>query len=384
MSTDRIGITTSLPIEVIIASGRRPVDLNNLFMAGDRASERVELAERRGFPRTVCAWVKGIYATVLEEGIETVVGVVRGDCSQTLALLEVLRHEGVEVIHFDYPAERDGRELDRVIRALEGRFGVDRARSEAVREGLVPMRERLRELDRRIGLGLPAGCAAPSTAKATEGSVRHSSEGAKVGARAHEILVSGSDLAAGRPEELSKDLEGILARLPGPGEQEKNLSESRSAPIRLALAGVPPIISGLFERVEELGGTIVLMEMAREFAMVRPSGSLIEQYLNYTYPYDIFYRTDVLARECRRRRVEGLVHYVQSFCFRTIQDRLIRERLDLPVLTLEGDRPSPIDERTATRIETFLEVLRSHRSARGPKPSAEDSAGEGPTGGGGS
>ena len=75
MSGREVGITTTLPVEVLLAAGLAPVDLNNRFVASDRAAARVELAERRGFPRNVCAWVKGIYGTMIEEGIPTVVGV---------------------------------------------------------------------------------------------------------------------------------------------------------------------------------------------------------------------------------------------------------------------------------------------------------------------
>jgi len=110
-----VGITTSVPVEVLLAAGAVPVDLNNRFMASGRAPERVELAERRGFPRNVCAWVKGLYGTVLEEGIRTVVGVTQGDCSLTHALLEVLQTEGVEVIPFEFPYSRDQDALEREI-----------------------------------------------------------------------------------------------------------------------------------------------------------------------------------------------------------------------------------------------------------------------------
>ncbi len=53
----------------------------------------------------------------------------------------------------------------------------------------------------------------------------------------------------------------------------------------------------------------------------------------------------------------GLIHYVQSFCHRQIEDRLWRERMQLPILTLEADRPGKVDERTRTRIEAFMERL---------------------------
>ena len=85
---------------------------------------------------------------------------------------------------------------------------------------------------------------------------------------------------------------------------------------------------------------------------------LAEQYFHYTYPYDVFGRLADLQEAVRTRRLDGLVHYTQSFCFRQMFDQIIRERLNLPVLTIEGDRPSPLDSRTRMRLEAFVDVLR--------------------------
>lgn len=336
MSEMLVGITTSLPIEVIIAAGMRPVDLNNLFISSPRASERIELAERRGFPRNVCAWVKGLYGTVLEEGIRTVIGVVQGDCSLTHALLELLKSEGVETIWFDFPYSRSREDLERSIKALEARLGTSRTSSEAVRERLVPLRQLLGQLD-----SLMADC-----------------RGKGLAARAHNVILSGSDLMSGRPDELESRARTIL--------EDMRKSAPIDGPIRLALAGVPPIVSDLFEHVERLDARIILAEMPREFAMVRPAQTLIEQYLAYTYPYDAFYRFEQFLQEVERRRADGIIHYVQSFCFRGVQDRLLREMSSVPVLTLECDRPSPLDGRTVTRLEAFIEMLR--RSRRKDRP----------------
>jgi benzoyl-CoA reductase/2-hydroxyglutaryl-CoA dehydratase subunit BcrC/BadD/HgdB len=52
------------------------------------------------------------------------------------------------------------------------------------------------------------------------------------------------------------------------------------------------------------------------------------------------------------------------FCFRQIQDILMKQYLEIPILTLEGDRPGMIDGRTATRLETFIEMVREKISCR--------------------
>jgi benzoyl-CoA reductase/2-hydroxyglutaryl-CoA dehydratase subunit BcrC/BadD/HgdB len=86
---------------------------------------------------------------------------------------------------------------------------------------------------------------------------------------------------------------------------------------------------------------------------------IVDQYLEYTYPYHIRFRLEDIKREIRRRRLDGIIHYVQAFCFRQIEDMIIRNELDLPVLTIEGNRPGRIDVRTKIRIEAFLDMLRA-------------------------
>jgi benzoyl-CoA reductase/2-hydroxyglutaryl-CoA dehydratase subunit BcrC/BadD/HgdB len=92
--------------------------------------------------------------------------------------------------------------------------------------------------------------------------------------------------------------------------------------------------------------------------MPGPTENLTEQYLRYTYPYSFFERLEDIRRETGHREVRGIVHYVQSFCFRQIEDILLRKEIRLPVLTLEGDMPGPLDGRTRIRIQAFIEMLR--------------------------
>jgi len=121
---------------------------------------------------------------------------------------------------------------------------------------------------------------------------------------------------------------------------------------------VPPIISDLYDFLEGLGARVVFNETQRQFSMADSLDSdLIGQYLTYTYPYSVFYRLEDIRRHLSIRRIHGVVHYVQSFCFRQIQDGLIRRNLSVPVLTLEGDTPGPLDARNKLRLEAFVESL---------------------------
>jgi benzoyl-CoA reductase/2-hydroxyglutaryl-CoA dehydratase subunit BcrC/BadD/HgdB len=84
---------------------------------------------------------------------------------------------------------------------------------------------------------------------------------------------------------------------------------------------------------------------------------LVDQYARYTYPYEIFGRIADIKAEVGRRRISGLIHYTQSFCFRQIQDMIIRKRIDVPVLTIEGEFPTQLDARTKVRLQGFVEML---------------------------
>ena len=103
----RIGMTTTIPVEVVLAAGHTPVDLNNIFITAPEAGEMVARAEMDGYPRNACAWIKGIYAAALDHGIETVIAVTQGDCAQTHAMIETLVEQGVRIIPFAYPYDRD-------------------------------------------------------------------------------------------------------------------------------------------------------------------------------------------------------------------------------------------------------------------------------------
>ena len=128
--------------------------------------------------------------------------------------------------------------------------------------------------------------------------------------------------------------------------------------MRLGFAGIPPIFTDLWDYLEELGAAVVFHEFPRQFSMPYESRDLVEQYLRYTYPYDIGGRLADLKEAVATRRLDGLVHYTQSFCFRQMFDQTIRDNLNLPILTIEGDRPTPLDSRTRMRLEAFVDVLR--------------------------
>jgi benzoyl-CoA reductase/2-hydroxyglutaryl-CoA dehydratase subunit BcrC/BadD/HgdB len=322
----RIGITTTIPSEVIWASGMVPVDLNNLFITSGHRDRLIKTAERDGYPRNVCGWIKGIYGVLADEaGLDTVVAVTQGDCSNTHALMETLQLRGVRTIPFAYPWDRDPDLLRREITRLARELGTTVEDAERMGATLEPLRRSLDRLDEMTWR-----------------------ENRVTGRENHLWLVSSSDCNSDY-RTFERELDAFLgeAARRGPCRQ----------PVRLAYLGVPPILDDLYDVVEDYGARVVFNEVQRQFSLPVREGGLIEQYRAYTYPYDIFHRLDFILPELERRGVHGVIHYVQSFCHRQIEDLILRKRIALPVLTIEGEQPGRVDERTKIRLQAFTELL---------------------------
>ncbi|MFO7784741.1 MAG: 2-hydroxyacyl-CoA dehydratase family protein [Thermodesulfobacteriota bacterium] len=321
----RIGITTTIPVEIVYAAGLRPVDLNNLFITSPHPEGFLETAEAAGFPRTVCAWIKGMYGVVMNSGLDRVIAVTGGDCSNTVALAEVLERRGVRVHRFDYPLDRDRAMLERAMELLLEELAVSWDRVHEAAERLDRIREKLRRMDRMTY-----------------------QENVVSGRENHQFLVNSSDFGS-NPDAYEEALDAFLA--------ESVCRSPFESSVRLGFVGVPPIFDDLYETLEQLGARIVFNEVQRQFSLPVGGRDLVDRYLAYTYPYGLEERIRDIGRAAKERGLHGLIHYTQTFCHRQIHDILLRESLGLPILTLEGDRPGPLDGRTLTRVETFLEVL---------------------------
>jgi benzoyl-CoA reductase/2-hydroxyglutaryl-CoA dehydratase subunit BcrC/BadD/HgdB len=328
----KIGITTTVPIEVIYAAGHVPVDLNNVFVSHPACERLLEEAEVVGFPRSFCAWIKGIYGVVKEmHDLAAVVAVTQGDCSNTHALMETLQSEGVEVIPFAYPYEREYELLAVQMEIFMRRLGVDKDRVDETMRRLDAVRAKAHEIDRLTW-----------------------DEGLVKGFENHLYLVSCSDME-GDPASFEARLETFTHEVRTRAGQGglRNADEM----IRLGYVGVPPLAPALYDFLEDLGARVVYNETQRQFSLPFATQDVVEKYRLYSYPYSIFYRLEDIRAEIERRRLAGVVHYVQSFCFRQVEDIILRKSLDIPVLTLELDRSTHIDARTGTRLESFVSML---------------------------
>ncbi|MGQ9476687.1 MAG: 2-hydroxyacyl-CoA dehydratase family protein [Actinomycetota bacterium] len=334
----KIGITTTVPIEVIYAAGHIPVDMNNVFVSHPERERLIEEAELAGFPRSFCAWVKGIYGAAREMGdLGAVVAVTQGDCSNTHGLMETLQSEGWEVIPFAYPYERDYELLRAQIEAFMRRLGVGWEEVGQAMERLDRVRRKAHRLDDLTWR-----------------------EGLLTGLENHHLLVGCSDME-GDPEAYGRKLDHLLGRAKG---REGDPGFARAGEmVRLGYLGVPPMAPELYDYLETLGARVIYNEVQRQFSLPFRARDLVEKYRRYSYPYSIFYRLKDIRRETERRRLDGFIHYVQSFCFRQVEDIILRRSLSLPMLTLELDRSSRLDARTKMRMENFVSMLR--RGKRG-------------------
>ena len=100
----------------------------------------------------------------------------------------------------------------------------------------------------------------------------------------------------------------------------------------MAYKGLPPIFTALHQLLELMGARMVFNEVQRQFSMPVESSDIIEQYLHYTYPYGAFARLEDIEEQLAVRDVQGVIHYTQTFCFRQIEDLIVRERLKIRIL----------------------------------------------------
>ena len=325
-----IGLTSTIPVEIVFAAGLKPVDLNNLFISSEKPERFIAQAETAGFSHNICAWIKGIYATSLSHGVKRIIAVTGGDCSNTVALGEVLSRMGIEVVPFEYPFNRDRYRLKDEMTKLMGILSASWEDTRKVKLRLDRVRAKLKELDRLTY-----------------------EENLITGLENHLFLVSSSDFTSD-VDLYEKKLDEFLIKV------KKRRPEDKG--IRLGYLGVPPIFGQFYEYIESLGARVVFNEVQRQFSLPYGCDDMVDLYLNYTYPYNIEGRIADIRKAITQRALDGLIHYTQTFCYRQIYDIILRENLSLPMLTLEGDRPGPVDSRTAIRIETFIEMLRDKRS----------------------
>lgn len=323
----KIGLTTTVPVEVLIASDYTPIDLNNLFITSKNHLKYIDIAERNGFPKSLCAWIKGIYGACLENDIKEIVGVMEGDCSNTKALIEVLQLKGIKVYPFSFPHSHKKEDVEIEIRKFMDIFDVSIDEVENVRKRLNKIRALAKEIDELTYIDNKA-----------------------TGFENHLYQVSLSDFN-GDVDSFETDL---IKKI-----NETKIREPLNKKLRLGYIGVPPMTADIYEFVNEFNAHFVFNEVQREFAFPRADKALniFEQYYDYTYPYDTEFRIKYLKKEIDERKLDGIIHYTQAFCYRAVEDIVLKQKLDIPILNIEGDKLNTLDARTKLRLEAFLDML---------------------------
>ncbi|HEX2967095.1 MAG TPA: 2-hydroxyacyl-CoA dehydratase [Syntrophorhabdaceae bacterium] len=324
MNKNTIGFTTTVPMEIIFAGGFTPCDLNNVFIDDERPERFILRAETDGFPKSMCNWIKGLYGVIMENSVSTVITVMEGDCSNTQALSEILRYRGIRTIPFSFPYDRDREVLAREISKLKNELRVTEDNLRRVELEITEARRPLLKIDELTW-----------------------KDGLVSGAENHLWLVRASDML-GDYTSYRKDAETFTAEA---------LKRQSMKGVRLGCIGVPPIFSDFHDFIESVGGRVVFNETQRQFSMPFTTHDVVDRYLNYTYPYGIFARLEDIRKEIERREIQGIIHYVQAFCYRAIEDVILREVLRVPIVSIEGDLPRRLDTRTRMRIEAFIEML---------------------------
>lgn len=330
----KIGLTTTVPVEVLIAAGYSPVDLNNIFITSEDYLKYIDIAERDGFPKSLCAWIKGLYGVCLENNIKEIVGVIGGDCSNTKALVDVLKLSGIKVYPFSFPTSHNLQDVEKEIKSFMNMFNVTCEEVEKVRKRLNEVRRLGKEVDEL-------------TYKENKAN----------GFENHLYQVSLSDFNGN-----VDSFEGELIRL----IEDIKKREPIDKKLRLGYIGVPPMTVDIYKFVEDFNASFVYNEVQREFAFPRyeKASNIFQQYYDYTYPYDTEFRIEELKNQIVERKLDGIIHYTQAFCHRAIEDIVLKEKLDIPILNLEGDKLSKLDARSKLRLEAFLDMLLDSKEAK--------------------
>lgn len=323
----KIGFTTTIPVEFVLAGGNIPVDLNNVFVCNPNPNQLIDEAQDDGLPRNCCSWIKGLYSVaVKEKAVDEVISVTNGDCSNTHALTELYTSNGIKVHPFAYPYEEKDpysalkQQMINLGKALDVTLDMVYDYSKITDK----VREKLKTVDKMTVDGFVTGF------------------------ENHLYLVSSTDFNSDL-EKFSKDVDDLIERA-----SKRHVDEKY---VRIGCIGVPTINPAMYDFIESKNCKIVFNEVQRQFSIPSTNPDYIMRYIEYTYPYGVMDRIKDIQEQIKIRKIDGIIHYVQSFCYRQIQDILIKKHLDVPVLTIEGDSPGDIDGRTKIRIDSFIEML---------------------------
>ncbi len=310
MHVPKIAITALVPPELIFACGGEPFDVNNV------------IPESKKTPKNkLCAWT-AIWQEMLvkrEQKIDSLIVVAGGDCHNALVDGQKAAMSGIPTHFFFYPFDGDAGYLESQLYKLSDFLGN------------IEYPEKFREIKKLKKTGQQID------KKRLNGKISS--------VDAFRILVSFSDLRS--------DLNAFQKTIAELKESDVELNN------RVALIGVPPIYHDFHEVAQSLDLQIVFDELPFEF--IRHSGINIKEaaqdYCDYSFARPLDFRIGFLQKELEKRKVDGIIHYTQFACHHTLEDEVMRQKLDYPMLTLQGDMPGKTPEQIKLRLEAFREMI---------------------------
>ncbi len=319
---EKIAITALVPPEIIYGCNKIPVDVNN-FVPLSTLHPKNKL----------CAWCAIWRDTIIEHkvDIDKLVVVAGGDCSNALIDGERVSFSGIPTSYFFYPFDGDSSRMKEQLQSLCTFLGG--LQDESVFQRIGAIKQQVLELDR----------------------MRVNDEIS--GATCFEKLISCSDLQ-GDIDSFEKSLIEVSERA-----ETTKTSQKIEYTSRIALIGLPPIYHDFHDVAASFGLHIVYDELPYEF--VRISGTtmdeLAQNYATYTFSRSLKFRLGSLKKELAKRDIDGVVHYTQHSCHHNLEDDIMRNEIDKPFLTIQGDLPSATPEQVKLRLEAFSEMLRRGR-----------------------
>jgi benzoyl-CoA reductase/2-hydroxyglutaryl-CoA dehydratase subunit BcrC/BadD/HgdB len=306
----KIGITALVPPEAIYAHGHSSVDVNNL-VPSSCLKPKVKL----------CAWT-AIWREIIirkELELDSLIVVASGDCYNSIVDGQKVESKGYPVKYFFYPFDGNSDEMKKEIEKLSLFLGEKT--NEEIYENIYRLKKESMELDKRR------------------------SKYELWGSDLFPFLISFSDMG-GNISALHKKIEQFEYREDVEG-------------IPIALIGIPPIYFDFHEITENIGFHIVFDELPFEFIRLcgKNEREIANSYASYSFARDLEYRTNLLKKELKKRKVEGIVHYTQFPCHHILEDEILRKKLPYPMLTIQGDLPQKTPEQIKLRLEAFYEML---------------------------
>ncbi len=312
---EKVGITALVPPEIIYGCNKISVDVNNLVPFSTLQPKN-----------KLCAWCAIWREAIInkeakEADVDRLVVVAGGDCNNALIDGERVSLSGIPTGYFFYP--------------FDGNFNYMKAQLESLCSFLGGLQnysifQRIQQLKKK---------AIEIDSMRLNGEISSSV--------CFEKLISCSD--------FQSDLNAFEKKL----DEAIQTSEDVDYANKIAVVGLPPIYRDFHEVAASFGLHIVYDELPYEF--VRISGTTIKElarnYSTYTFARNISYRLNSIKRELSKRDIEGVIHYTQYSCHHNLEDDIIRNAINKPILTIQGDMPSKTPEQVKLRMEAFAEML---------------------------